>query len=72
LKTPAATGPFSATAVSTPTKASPAASSTEELRAEPDLRPSLLREAIGCMLWRDMETGKSVLRNYININGTSA
>jgi len=29
-------------------------------------RRALLREAVGCMVAGDMETGKSVLRKYIN------
>jgi hypothetical protein len=29
-------------------------------------RRALLREAVGCMLSGDLETGKSVLRKYIN------
>ena len=29
-------------------------------------RKALLREAVGCMVAGDVETGKSVLRNYIN------
>lgn len=29
-------------------------------------RRALLREAIGCMITGDLETGKSVLRKYIN------
>ena len=29
-------------------------------------RRALLREAVGCMIAGDMETGKSVLRKYIN------
>jgi len=29
-------------------------------------RRALLREAVGCMISGDMETGKSVLRKYIN------
>ena len=31
-----------------------------------DFRKALLREAVGCMLTGDVETGKSVLRTYIN------
>ncbi len=35
-------------------------------RRDPLFRAALLREAIDCMLADDMETGKLVLRNYIN------
>ena len=31
-----------------------------------DFRRALLREAVGCMIAGDVETGKSVLRKYIN------
>jgi DNA-binding phage protein len=35
-------------------------------RRDPAFRTALLQEAIECMLSDDMETGKLVLRNYIN------
>ena len=36
------------------------------LQESQTFRRSLLREAVGCMLSGDLETGKSVLRKYIN------
>jgi len=33
---------------------------------EPGFRRALLREAVGCMVAGDVDTGKSVLRQYIN------
>ena len=36
------------------------------MRAETRLREALLREAVDALLSGDMETGKTVLRNYIN------
>src|SRR5580692_7459547 len=38
----------------------------EHLQKDPDFRRALLREAVGCMISGDVETGKSVLRKYIN------
>lgn len=36
------------------------------LHQSDEFRRALLREAIGCMISGDVETGKSVLRKYIN------
>ncbi len=36
------------------------------LQKSPGFRRALLREAVGCMISGDVETGKSVLRQYIN------
>ncbi len=33
---------------------------------DPEFRESLLRESVECMLTGDVDTGKSVLRDYIN------
>jgi DNA-binding phage protein len=38
----------------------------EKLQHSAGFRRALLKEAIGCMLEGDVETGKSVLRKYIN------
>jgi DNA-binding phage protein len=38
----------------------------EDLQASPPFRRAFLAEAIGCMLEGDVETGKSMLREYIN------
>jgi hypothetical protein len=38
----------------------------EQLQKDPDFRRALLKEAVGCMIAGDVETGKSVLRKYIN------
>lgn len=38
----------------------------EQLQKSEEFRRALLREAIGCMLEGDVDTGKSVLRKYIN------
>jgi hypothetical protein len=38
----------------------------EHLQKDADFRRALLREAVGCMISGDVETGKSVLRKYIN------
>jgi hypothetical protein len=38
----------------------------EQLQKSEEFRRALLREAVGCMLTGDLETGKSVLRKYIN------
>ena len=37
-----------------------------QLQESEGFRRALLREAVGCMLAGDVETGKSVLRKYIN------
>jgi hypothetical protein len=37
-----------------------------KLQTSERLRRALLREAVGCMVSGDIETGKSVLRKYIN------
>ena len=36
------------------------------VRSDPDFRKELLREGLECLLGGDVETGKAVLRNYIN------
>ena len=36
------------------------------VQRDPAFRKALLREAIECMLAGDLDTGKAVLRNYIN------
>lgn len=36
------------------------------LQQSEEFRRALLREAVGCMVAGDVETGKSVLRKYIN------
>ncbi len=33
---------------------------------DPDFRQSLLREAVECIINGDLETGKAVLRDYVN------
>ena len=38
----------------------------EQLQTSAGFRRALLREAVGCMIAGDVETGKSVLRKYIN------
>lgn len=38
----------------------------EQLQKSETFRHALLREAIGCMIEGDVDTGKSVLRKYIN------
>jgi len=38
----------------------------EYLQKDPDFRRAFLKEAVGCMISGDLETGKSVLRKYIN------
>ena len=38
----------------------------EHLQKSADFRRALLKEAVGCMISGDVETGKSVLRKYIN------
>jgi hypothetical protein len=37
-----------------------------KLQQNEGFRKALLREAVGCMIAGDVETGKSVLRKYIN------
>lgn len=37
-----------------------------DLQNSPDYRRAYLREAVGCVISGDVETGKSVLRKYIN------
>lgn len=37
-----------------------------DLQKSQEFRRALLREAMGCMIAGDVETGKSVLRQYIN------
>ncbi len=37
-----------------------------DLQKNPDFRRALLREAVGCMVNGDLDTGKSILRQYIN------
>ncbi len=38
----------------------------EDLQTDPALRRALLGEAVTCMLSGDLETGKIVLREYVN------
>jgi DNA-binding phage protein len=38
----------------------------EHLQKDTDFRRALLKEGVGCMIAGDVETGKSVLRKYIN------
>jgi hypothetical protein len=38
----------------------------EQLQKSKSFRRALLKEAIGCMIEGDLDTGKSVLRKYIN------
>jgi hypothetical protein len=38
----------------------------EQLQRSVSFRRALLKEAVGCMIAGDVETGKSVLRKYIN------
>jgi DNA-binding phage protein len=38
----------------------------EQLQKSRDFRRALLKEALSCMIAGDVETGKSVLRKYIN------
>jgi DNA-binding phage protein len=37
-----------------------------DLQKNPEFRRALLREAVGCMVTGDLDTGKSILRQYIN------
>ena len=38
----------------------------ERLQRDPSFRESLLEEAVDCLLSSDIETGKSLLRDYVN------
>jgi DNA-binding phage protein len=38
----------------------------ERLQRDPKARKALLAEAIECLLSGDLDTGKAILRNYIN------
>lgn len=38
----------------------------EQLQESAEFRRALLKEAVGCMIEGDVDTGKSVLRKYIN------
>jgi hypothetical protein len=38
----------------------------EDIQRSPEFRIALLRECVGCFLEGDIETGKSLLRQYIN------
>lgn len=38
----------------------------ERLQRDPSFREALLKEAVDCLLSSDVETGKSLLRDYIN------
>jgi hypothetical protein len=38
----------------------------EHLQKSPGFRRALLKEAVSCMIAGDLETGKSLLRKYIN------
>lgn len=38
----------------------------ERLQRDPSLRSALLEEAVDCLLSSDFETGKSLLREYVN------
>ena len=38
----------------------------EHLQKDAEFRRALLKEAVGCMIAGDVETGKSALRKYIN------
>ena len=38
----------------------------ERLQREPEFRRELLQEALNCLMSGDVQTGKAVLRNYIN------
>jgi DNA-binding phage protein len=38
----------------------------ERAQRDPKFRRALLEEAITCMIADDMETGRSIMRNYIN------
>lgn len=38
----------------------------ERLQRDPSFREGLLEEAVDCLLSSDVETGKSLLRDYVN------
>ena len=38
----------------------------ERLQRDPSFREALLEEAVDCLLASDVETGKSLLRDYVN------
>ena len=38
----------------------------DRVRRDPDFREELLKEGIECLLTGDVDTGKAVLRNFIN------
>ena len=38
----------------------------ERLQGDPSFREALLEEAVDCLLSSDLETGKSLLRDYVN------
>ena len=38
----------------------------ERLQRDPSFREALLKEAVDCLLSSDVETGKSLLRDYVN------
>ena len=38
----------------------------ERLQRDPSFREALLKEAVDCLLSCDVETGKSLLRDYVN------
>ncbi|TCK19364.1 hypothetical protein DFR30_2674 [Thiogranum longum] len=38
----------------------------ERVNTDPDFRRALLRESVQCMLDGDMDTGKAIMRDYIN------
>ena len=38
----------------------------ERLQRDPSFREALLEEAVDCLLSSDLETGKSLLRDYVN------
>ena len=38
----------------------------ERLQRDPSFREALLEEAVNCLLSGDVETGKSLLRDYVN------
>ena len=38
----------------------------ERLQRDPSFRQALLKEAVDCLLSSDVETGKSLLRDYVN------
>ena len=38
----------------------------ERLQRDPSFRQALLKEAVNCLLTSDMETGESLLRDYVD------